>query len=179
MRAAVVATPLIFTDVRFTSVKHRFVTTKALNRHYFFKLFLVDFNAWIWQCFLHRFWTTLASILGPIFHHFSGKCRFLAIFFFIIFCNGFWISFLLILCAICGLLGASGVDPRIDFWLPWSSSRVLGRPGARPGGCLGPFWSSWGRSGTIFTDFTPLLVSILHSIHHDFTAHHHIIHSPL
>ena len=45
MRAAVVATPLIFTDVRFTSVKHRFVTTKALNRHYFFKLFLVDFNA--------------------------------------------------------------------------------------------------------------------------------------
>ena len=45
MRPAVVASPLLFTDVRFTSVKHKFVTTKALNRHYFFKIFLFDINA--------------------------------------------------------------------------------------------------------------------------------------
>ena len=139
----------------------------ALKGHYDFKLSFAISTFKFDIDFCIDFGTILASILGPIFHHFSGKCRFLAT------------IFLLILCAICGLLGASGVDPRIDFWLPWSSSRVLGRPGARPGGCLGPFWSSWGRSGTIFTDFTPLLVSILHSIHHDFTAHHHIIHSPL
>ena len=47
MRAAVVATPLLFTDVRFTPVKHTFVTTMALNQHYFFKTFLFDFNACI------------------------------------------------------------------------------------------------------------------------------------
>ena len=45
MRPAVVATPILFTDVRFTSVKHRFVTTKALNRHYVFNIFLFDIYA--------------------------------------------------------------------------------------------------------------------------------------
>ena len=36
MRAAVVATPLLFTDVRGTSIKYWSVTTLALNRHYYF-----------------------------------------------------------------------------------------------------------------------------------------------
>ena len=44
IRPAVVATPLLFTDVRFTKVKRRFVTTMALNRHYIFKIFLFDIN---------------------------------------------------------------------------------------------------------------------------------------
>ena len=39
MRAAVVATPLLFTDVRFTSTKHRSVTTLALNLPYYFNIF--------------------------------------------------------------------------------------------------------------------------------------------
>ena len=47
MRAPVVATLLLFTDVRFTEVKHMFMTTMALNQHYFFKTFLFDFNACI------------------------------------------------------------------------------------------------------------------------------------
>ena len=42
MRAAVVATPLLFTDVRFTPMKNRFVTTLDLNRHYYFNLFLIS-----------------------------------------------------------------------------------------------------------------------------------------
>ena len=165
MRPAVVATPILFTDVRFTSIKHRFVTTKALNRHYFFDILLFDIYAWFWHWIFHRFWTTLASNLDLIFHHFSSKCPFLGMLFFHQFLEWFLKGFGSILWCIWDLLGTSGVDPRTDLRVSWALSRVLGRPVGRPGGGLGPFWWFWGRYGTILIEFTPILGWFLHPIY--------------
>ena len=89
MRAAVVATLLLFTDVRFTWVKHRFVTTLALNRHYYFIGFFSISSSEFDMDFCTDFGTTLASILGTISIIFRVSVRFWACFFFIDFWNGF------------------------------------------------------------------------------------------
>ena len=178
MRQAVVATPTLFTDVRLTSIKYRFVTTKALNRHYFFKIFLFDINAWIWHWFFHRFWITLASILGPIFDHFSWKCPFFGMLFFHRFLEwilkGFWIDFVSHLGPARRLRGGPAN------WL----SGVLGALARLGAAC----WSSWGRSwavlvilGTLWEYFNRFYTNfeMIFTPHlHDFTAIQDIINSP-
>ena len=178
MRPAVVATPILFTDVRFTLVKHILVTTKALNRHCFFKIFLFDINAWIWHWFFHRFWITLASILGPIFHHFSWHCPFLDMLFLHRFLewflNGFWIDFVMHLGPARRLRGGPAN------WL----SGVLGALARLGAAC----WASWGRSwavlvilGTSWDDLNGFYfnVGMIFTPHlHDFTAIQGIINSP-